>query len=238
MEYFIYNNKHSFEDCGLVMSKPFPYTFVNEEVELIEIEGRSGTLTRKEGIYKDIVIELDLKLIDMEDYKANLYKLNKWLDCNGINRLIDGDNLQRYYKVKSILKGDVETELRLWGAFKVTFICEPFLFDVDEWEYEAISGHEFEYYGDVEGEPIIKLYLPSTAQNVSIIVNDTEVQFTGVKDYIEMNTRLFKAVTTNNASISNIMVGNFPKLKLGTNKITTSGTVNKITIDKNTYYRG
>ena len=67
---FVFNNKNSFEDMDCIVVGQLTLPIVREEIELIEIEGRKGgSLTEKTGNYKDLIIPMKLKLVNMEDYK-------------------------------------------------------------------------------------------------------------------------------------------------------------------------
>lgn len=234
MEQIIFNNVNSFQDLNLVITEEFELPFVNENVELIEIEGRSGTLTKKLGTYNDLRLTLKLTLLDCENYRNNVIRIANWLTDIEDNRLIFSSYNSKCLKVKKINIGNILKDISDCGTFTVEFICNPFYYNVMEHVEPVVGGVIFNS-GDLQCQPVF--YLENVSNNISLSVNGRELQFKDVSGNININTNLYRATDGNGKSLTSKMVGNFPFLDKGKNIITSVG-IGNIKILKNEIYKG
>lgn len=236
METIIFNNKNALENFKIWISKEYGLPFILEEVEEIPVEGRSGALIRRTGVYPDIKISLELTAIDITDYRPLIRKITKWLTDVEDNKLIFTSYREKHFKVKKVTIGNILKDIINCGSFTVEFLCKPFYYsNSDRWETIKSNAIVFNE-GDIESKP--DLLLEGVSGNISIMINDREMQFKGVTGAININSELFRATDGNGQSITNKMTGNFPILDVGNNKIVFTGTIGSFKILKNTIYKG
>ncbi len=235
---FWFNGRNSFS-FGIGIIDKVDYPVIQEEIELIPVEGRrKGSLTRKTGNYKDIQFDLNLKIFDIKRYKDRQREVNLWLNNIKDNRLFFDDYREKCYKVKNVICDKISDEKHANAVLETTFNCEPFLYKTEEYWETITNNYDLFYKGDLEGSPNIKLTLPSSNQNISIIINGEELQLKSVNDYVYIDSELIEILDKNNQSISKKMIGDFPVLKNGYNKISWAGTINKFEILSNTIFVG
>ena len=235
---FWFNGRNSFS-FGIGIIDKVEYHVIQEEIELIPVEGRKkGSLTRKTGNYKDIQFDLNLKIFDIKRYKDRQREVNLWLNDIKDNRLFFDDYREKCYKVKNVICDKISDEKQANAVLETTFNCEPFLYKTEEYWETITNNCGLFYIGDLEGSPNIRLTLPSSTQNISIIINNEELQLKSVNDFVYIDSELIEILDKNNQSISKKMIGNFPKLKNGYNKISWTGTITKFEILNNTIFVG
>ena len=125
--YFYFNNNIS-DDLGIVLSEIPVLPFVSEEIKQVEVGGMFGTLTKRTGKYKDLLITLECSLLDIENYYEVIRNVNNWVNFIEDNKLILSDNLDKCYKVKKVVLGDIKNELMLC-KLRVKVLAQRFLLD-------------------------------------------------------------------------------------------------------------
>lgn len=237
-KYYIYvNNKHSYDDLELFL-EAIELPSSNEETEEIEVEGRNGSLTIKKGNYPDKVIDAKFMLKrnsfeTVEDFYMRIEEIEEWLkEAKG--DLIIYLKPNRSYKVKHTIVGDITPDNIYFVNFDVTFICEPFSYLLSERSIEVPNNSTTHYKGTVEGECNIKIY---GTGNIQLTVNDDTVQISNVNGYVELDSKLLLCLNLDKTSKSRDMIGNFPLLVKGENKISWTGNVSKVEILPRTAYR-
>ena len=73
--YFYFNNNSS-ESFKVILSDFPELPFVQEEIKTVEVGGRDGTLTKRTGKYKDLLISLECELLDIENYNEAIRNIN------------------------------------------------------------------------------------------------------------------------------------------------------------------
>ncbi|MGX7745696.1 distal tail protein Dit [Rhodopseudomonas parapalustris] len=136
-----FNNANSYYDKNLIIEGTPIVPTSQRNIIFTEIEGRNGSLTEDLGTYKDISIPVSFTLVDMANLKQSLRQIKAWLigDLTD-NKLIFSDDPNYFYKVKSCSIGDIENTVRVLGRFTATFVCEPFLYAIDD-KKEIILGN-------------------------------------------------------------------------------------------------
>lgn len=239
MNNLYFNNKSAYDDLDLVIVNSINYPFIAENIETVEVEGRKdGNLTIKTGNYKDININVNFRIIKLNNYKNRIRSITMWLTNIKNNVLYFDDYREKCYKVKYCKLTNIADSGFKTADFQANFVCEPYIYKNNEQELLIANNSEFYYDGDLESYPIIELELPTTQQNISITIGPHEFQLREVSEYVKINSKLMNITDKNNLSLSKKMIGNFPYLELGYNYISWTGTINKFTLNKNTIYRG
>ena len=230
--YFYFNNNIS-DDLGIVLSEIPVLPFVSEEIKQVEVGGMFGTLTKRTGKYKDLLITLECSLLDIDNYYEVIRNVNNWVNSIEDNKLILSDNLNKCYKVKKVIIGDIKNELTMYGSFTIEFLCYPFIFNSLESEIEITNSCEYLYNGDIETYP--RVVLEDCTGNIQITFNDNTTQFNEVEGTVVID---YPQVLNGDIAITNKMIGNFPTLEKGINNISWAGTIGKVKIKENALYRG
>ena len=235
METIIFNNENALDHFEIWIAKEYSLPFTQEEVEEVRVDGRSGSLTKKLGTYKDINIKLELTATQTEDYRPLVRKINKWLTEIVDNKLIFSSYKQRYLKVKYVKIGNIERDIMLCGNFTVEFICEPFYFETGETLQAITNNTTIKNNGDIQSQP--HLLLEGVSGNILISINGREMQFKGVQGTIDLNKVPYRVIDGSGESLTSKMAGYFPILDIGDNLIIINGAFASAKINKNTIYK-
>lgn len=229
-----FNNKNSYKDLDLLLVEASSNPVGTENVELIEVEGRNGTLTRKLGTYKDKIRKIKFRLnTSDEKYYRRIDEIISWLNIIEDNSLVFSYDRERKYKVKVIQCGDITRQLQWYGDFEVIFTCEPFKFPIED---DVISTTQkiFTIYndGNIKSEPYMKII---GSGNITVFVNGQTIILNNVSEYIELDSMFFlcKKGLTNEMSKMN---GKFPIFEIGENSIEITGNVFSTEINIRTRY--
>ena len=231
--YFYFNNNSS-ESFKVILSDFPELPFVQEEIKSVEVGGKDGTLTKRTGKYRDLPIILECELLDIENYNEAIRNINNWLSEIEDNRLFFLDNPSKCYKVKKVTTGNIKNELNIYGAFTIEFTCYPFIYSTEEYEIEISNNSEFYYSGDIETYP--RIILSGCRGDIQITINDITTQFNSADGEIVIDYP--QALDKEGVSITNSMIGKFPKLIKGINSIFWTGTIQGVRIKENALYRG
>lgn len=205
----------------------------NEEYEEVPIEGRNGKLIINKGTYPDKKIPFTFTILSPR-IEIDFERVYEWLTEIEDNRLIFGRR-DRCYKVKKVIFGDIQKEFRSIGEFDVTFICEPFVQDLEETVHEiTTSGYKIYYNGNAPGDTLIKVY---GSGNIQLTINGETMQINNVTDYVEIDSDLLQVRNQDGTSKDNDALGDFILFTKGENVISYTGAVTKIVVEYTTKYK-
>lgn len=230
----IYNNLNSYVNLNLsVVSRPSIPT-PERNINLIEVQGRNGTLTEDLCTYKDIEIPISFNIIDRSNINDSGRNIKSWLIGNIVDKkLILSDDTDYYYKVKKVvIDKEIERRLKVFGRFTVTFTCEPFLYLVNNNVITLNPSGNIINPCTHYSEPVIKVY---STGDVELAVNSNIIYLTNIVDYVTIDSTI-KDCYKNNLSYNYNMIGDFPVLQIGSNDIGVlggTGTVTKIEVTQN-----
>lgn len=221
LEYQLQFNGWDAKDFDLGVAEYPSIPRVNEDIENIEIEGRSGSLTIRKGTYKDRVLKFKFRLLDVENMWTRMDEIENWLlnfKRDGKSNRLYYDREDRFFKVKNVYIGDIIKEIKKYGEFEVTFLCEPFTYSYPKNLTTNETTFTIRNSCDFAVNPIITL---KGNGNLQISINGEVVQVKNVVNEVIINSNLMLCYTgVTNKLID--MIGNFPKLIAGNNNITVS----------------
>ena len=224
---FIWKNKDSYLDYGIVINKRPPAVRAERNVQEIEMPGRDGDMTIDDGTYKPITFPLVCTLLDT----SNLDAVISWLD--GFGDLILSWQPDRYYKAKMINRIDIVQSLQTLGEFPLLFKAQPFGYALNNSLITlTTSPATIVNSATKESKPIIKVYGTGA---INLTINSKLIALTNVVDYVTIDSQLvdsYKDTLLKNSEMS----GDFPILQVGTNTISWAGTVTKVEIIPNWRY--
>ena len=230
--YIILNGKNSTDISGLLIQSLAPITKPALRTQVETIDGRDG----------DIVTSLGYAAYDKKisiglhgDYDVD--EVIEYFDSAGT--VVFSNEPDKYYEYQILAQIDFERLIRFRTA-EVTLHVQPFKYSNDEAPKErAISGSTTSYTvvnsGNMPAKPTLTVYGTGT---VNLSLNGTEIFVIDLGDSannITIDAEALEAYTGTPATLANRSVdGNYDNLtlKVGTNVISWTGSVTKITIDK------
>lgn len=236
--YIVYNGLHSIEDMNVLIDT-LSIPSINEVIENIDVEGRNGSLTVRCGNYLDRIIPFKFTLVrdinePIESFIDRADIVLNWLELEDNNELITYLRPNKKYIVKAINKGEIEIENSRFINIEGEFICEPFIYELNEGSVVLTQPSNLYYQGFVPGECNIKIY---GSGNVQLTINDDTVQINNINQCVELDSKLLLCLNKDKTSKTKDMIGNFPLLSKGKNKISWIGNISKIEILPRTAYK-
>jgi len=221
--YFIFNNISS-QDYLTIKTLPSIFK-AQKDINLIEVEGRSGFLTQDLGSYRGIVksVECIVKDLSQVDY------ICEWLDGSG--EVIFSNEPDKVYK--AVINNQIELSMlvKTYHSFLVQFQCQPYKYSLQNEIITLQATGTIYNSGSTISKPIIKLF---GTGSLTLTINGNIVNLTNVVDYVTVDSNLeecFKDLVYKNQ----YMTGLFPILEKGNNVISFTGAT-KIEITPNFRY--
>lgn len=229
----LYFNGNKSLNLNLFLENYPSIPIANEEYEEVLVEGRNGKLIINKGTYPDKKIPFTFTILSPR-IEIDFERVYEWLTEIEDNRLIFGRR-DRCYKVKKVIFGDIQKEFRSIGEFDVTFLCEPFLQDLDKTTHEiTTSGFKINYDGNAPGDTLIKVY---GSGNIQLTINGETMQINNVTDYVEIDSDLLQVRNQDGTSKDDDTLGDFVLFTKGENVISYTGTVTKVVVEYTTKYK-
>lgn len=224
--YFIWNGM----DCrslGVKLSGPVPIVFPEERVQHVEIPGRDGDLTETEGadeddkIYNSYIQTASIMVLG--GYRAR--EIKKWLSGSGeVTFHGEPDRKQKARVIGAITLNKHSRNLDWWVG-EVQFYCQPLKQLLAEEQVQInSSGSAVMNSGDKTSRPRIKA--TANASTMSITVNGKTLTISGLtngNDYYIDSEIMEVTNSDRSALLTKDSIGDFPRLKPGSNTITGSG---------------
>lgn len=226
MNYIIWNNKDSRDIKGLLICELPPITKPQMRVKETAIDGVDGSIIEELGYESyDKSIAIGLKI------GADVDEITEFFTGNG--EIIFSNEPNKYYKARQI-KGIDYARLMRYRTAKVTFRVQPFKYDNTEVEiYNPANKQEMTVVnlGNHTAKPIITIKGTGT---VELSVNGNAIcryTFPDGDDTVILDSEKQDAYW--GSSLKNkTMVGDFPVLEKGSNVISWSGAVERISIKR------
>lgn len=193
-----------------------------QDVEMIEVEGRHGSLT-KLGKFKDIPFDIEYNILEDMNIKPLLRRIKGYFFGKKKLQFTD-DNV--YYKIKSLKISETNNEIEQYGLFTVSFVCDPFQYELDQ-EIRLNKPSSIINRGTIESEPLITIFGNG---NIELQVNGKPLYLTDVEEFISLDSEL-KDAYKNNFAKNYLMIGEFPVFEVGENNIYWSGKVTSVVIE-------
>ncbi|HDR5269039.1 phage tail protein [Bacillus thuringiensis] len=187
-----------------------------QKVEHIEIPGRHGSLTKK-GAYENVPFKVKFNMLERENIKPFIRRAKPWL-LQGKTLFFTDDDVHR--KIKHVEMGDITTEIEEHGEFEVDFTLDPFEYTEDV-NLKLTKPGVIYNPGTIESDP--KFWIVGNG-NFRITINDVSFQIKDVNGSVVIDSEVLEAYT-DTISMNNKMVGQFPILGVGENKIEWSGAI-------------
>lgn len=220
--FFIWNGK----DCrsmGVTLRSPVPIVRPEERVQHVEIPGRSGDLTYVEGenIFNSYIQTAEITVKG----GFRVRDVYRWLRGSGyVTFSGEPDRRQKARIIGAVTLNKVSRNLDKWAG-EVQFYCQPLKELLEEKKNEITSSGTAIYNsGDVTEYPWIKMTASGTTAVITIGGKSMLMMglTSGVKYTLDSETQEMISLSGGN-SVTNMTVGEFPKIPVGSQTVTGSG---------------
>ena len=92
------------------------------------VPGRRGQLVSRDRYQENVQIDCTFSILS-KNIPASVRVIRKWL--SGTGTLVINEEPDIFYKVRKIVPGDFEREIRRYGRFSTAFICDPYAYTFD-----------------------------------------------------------------------------------------------------------
>lgn len=228
--WFKFKNISSF-DNKLIITDKNTFKGASRDITYKSIPGRSGDLIIDNKRYNNAIIKYNVEVFNTEVYNLIelAYKIKNWLLAGvGYFPLYDSYD-DKYYRMASYFdEVDIIETLPQVGKAIFKFNCKPFKYSKDgqfKKEYaEAFTLKNPEHFGS---KPYIKI---TGSGDITLSVNNSSFNFTGVEEYIEIDSEIMNAFKGTLPQNHKMATPFFPVLIPGNNNISWVGTVNNVEI--------
>lgn len=217
-------------DCrsmGVILHGPVPIIRPEERVNHIEIPGRSGDLTEIEGesdeekIYNSYIQTVTIEVNG--GYRVR--EIYNWLKGSGFVTFHGEPDRKQLARVIGAITLNKHSRNLDWWVGEVQFYCQPLKQLLTEGTVQITSsGSAVMNTGDEWARP--KITATASGTSMTITANGKTLTITGLtsgQQYI-IDSEIMEVTNANRtALLTKDSVGDFPKLKPGSNTITGSG---------------
>lgn len=193
-------------------------------VESITIAGRHGSLHTDEGVYEsyDRTMECAIKK------RAKLDEIAAWLVGSG--EMIFSTEPDKVYKVMIANKISIAQMMRTFQKFMVTMDTQPFKYSVNAYgdTLELTTQTKIKGSGTVYSEPIITVY---GSGDITLKINDVDYPLCDVEESITIDSEMMEVFKGDANQNSKYGGEAFPRLEVGENEISWTGSVEKVVIE-------
>lgn len=205
-----------FSAKGIVVEKTPTISKGKKNIETYTIDGRNGFLSIDRGTYQPFSLSVECHAKET----ANFDEIKAFLDGYG-TLTFDG---QREYT--AIVNNAIPFEkVQMFKSFVVQFMVNPISHDITASTINLISGlddGEFTITGSTyDIEPTLTI---ACEGDVGITINNKTFTLDDANGTYILDCAN-KVITKNGINASNIMSGDFPTFKNGTNVVSTTGTI-------------
>lgn len=190
-----------------------------EQIEIIDIEGRNGSLVDRHGVYRSY--QRTIEMVNLTEDKKPL--VHKWLSGRGILRTSEDPNGFHFVDIIDAVERKYIGEIH--SIIAVTFLCEPhFYLDAGTRTIKISTPTTLMNIGTDSAEPLIKVY---GSDNGQVLINEQVIPLTGIEQHLTIDTKL-QIVHKDGLPAGRKMSGPFPVLGEGQNLISFTGGVTKL----------
>ena len=192
-------------------------------IETIEVDGREGDLTLLKG-WKDMTFSL----------KAVIWAKDVWNVWRTISpRILNANTISFsndpsvFYKIKTIQASGLTQVLSTMWEFELEVTCLPFRYKVGVPIINRTSSGTVTYSGNVFSLPRIKVYGSGTR---TLTINGKPIVLNLQSEYLIIDSEL-KECYYGDVATNNLMTGDFPEFRVGSNTVTLGTGISKVEIE-------
>lgn len=225
MSWLVYKGVHS-DAMGVVVTEYPPIMRARERVQTVQVPGRDGDLTRPgRAVYEPIYRACQCLLMPGADVLA----VAAWLSGRG--DVVFGNEPDYAYEARTTDEIRMEKLLREreHRTFEAVFACQPFKkLATTEADIVLTASGSVQHPGTAASRPRIKV---AGAGDITLMVGTQIMTIAGLTQDIVLDSAVGMAMdATGTINMCALTGGDFPLLHPGSNAISWSGNVTKVTI--------
>lgn len=200
------------------------------------IDGRDGGLVERGGL-KDRPLKLTVNILEDVPAKPIIRIFRGKLLSKRLSQLIFSDEPDIYYVIKHIKVGNIDNEITEKGEFDLDLTLDPFDYKKTIKAAEGTNSLSVINEGTYPALPVLTV---TGVGNVVIKTNDAyTVSITDLNGSLVIDSELLDYFDPNKPLVRAFKIHTkaFPELRVGVNRITTTGTVTKLKIEFKERYR-
>lgn len=228
---FIFGNKHSYKDFGIIIATRPSIPSPKRRVSYVSIPGRNSSLKFDEETYEDITIVVECTIKSVNNLSDRIDEIKGWLFNSGEGELILSLQPDKKYIAQVVNAIDFKQIYDKIGKFPIVFNCKPFKY-LSTNNRITITKPEtiIENIGTIYSEPIIIIYGTGEAL---LGINDNKIKIIDIQNQIILDSVIQDCYNDKKTNMNSNMEGEFPFLKVGFNNIKWTGNISKIELIPN-----
>lgn len=183
------------------------------------IPGRKGTLTEFDGTYTDTVVTMDCDITLIDDLSVDLL-FQKFVSKLGKSKTLTIEGMETsFFRIKKVVVSDYDRYSDISIEFRLTFTCEPGLYQIDGDRYVSVF-HEHIFNANSVSEPV---YMIDGLGRCVLSVNDKTMTL-DLNGLVYIDTEHQEVLLESGTLANTLANGNYDDLFLqpGINRITVS----------------
>ena len=215
----IWNNVN-LRDKGIIVEKEPSIHKGKKNIDIIEVEGKSGFYTIDKGTYQSFLVSVECHFdpsnVDIDDIKTFL---------DGVGTLsFDGNR-----EYIAVIQNSISFEKIIrFKSFLIEFLCNPYCEDKNYSEETVTASPTTINISDATFEMFPELEITATG-NISITFNNKTFNINDADGTYYLDSKL-QVITHNNLNAASSMQYDFPKLYPGENTISYIGNITNFKI--------
>lgn len=205
-------NNIDFKDKGIVVEKTPTISKGKKNIETYSVEGRNGFLSIDRGTYQPFSLQVECHAKET----TNFDEIKAFLDGYG-TLSFDGER-----EYTAIVNNAIPFEkVQMFKSFAVQFMVNPIAHDINPTTIDLLTNSTFTLGGTFKTNPVLEI---TATGDVTITINNQSFTLNDADGTYILDCEN-KVITKNGLNASNIMLGDFPYFVVGTNEVTTDGTI-------------
>lgn len=217
-------------DYGIVVSEAPSFDKPQRQTTVYNVPGRNGSVLFQDNAFNDVTRSYKAFILDYdrEDLVEAVTAFTGMLySKRGYQRLEDSFEPDVYRLAYFTGGQNIANDMMQAGETTISFTCRPERFLKDgEKEIEIQNGDVLHNYTRFDAKPLIYI---EGSDSVEISIQGESIT-AEIDDYIYIDCERMNAYRTAAENMNNAISGVFPSIKPGTNGISITGTVTKVTI--------
>lgn len=224
-------------DFGIVVAEAPSFDKPQRKSTQYTVPGRNGVVLFQQDAYDDVTRNYRIWLIidPEEDLTAAVNAATAWLNSkSGYQRLEDTFEPETFRLAYFNGGQDIENKLMQYGAATVSFTCRPERFYKNAEDPVEISNGDTIYNPTrFKSLPLIHIEVASS-ETVGVSIGGKTIT-AAVDDYINIDCEKMNAYRQAGENKNTEITGDFPNIEPGSNGVTITGTVTKVTVTPRFY---
>ena len=208
------------QELGIIVDKIPTITKAKKKINVMQVVGRNGFLSIDTGAYEPFSVAVECHCTD----NSNIDEIKKFLDGYGT---LSFDDTKEY---TAIVNNAIPFEkvLPIFNRFMISFLVNPIAEDITPTTANLLNEEsiDIETYSTIY--PILTI---SCSGNVSITINNSTFYLNNTNGTYTLDSKNKIIIDENNLNASNLMLGDFPTFKNGSNSIYKTGTITALSTE-------